>query len=208
MRAWTITLGLASAVAPGPVLGIDAEGDQLDHGRRAAAHAGMANVSFEVGSCYELPADDGSFDRVFSHALLEHLADPVAALREARRVLRPGGLIGVCSPDWGAALLTPPSQAVENALQAFQQIQLGNGGDPWTGRRLGAHLTKAAFDEVHLDARYERYTDVAEIAELLAVLLDQAGENEHAHSVHSWSEQPEGVMFAEAWVSATAVRPR
>lgn len=203
----TITVDFADAVAPAGVLGIDAAADQVDQGRLLAARGGASNVTFGVGSCYQVPAPDGSVDRVFAHALLEHLADPIAALRESRRVLRPGGIIGVCSPDWGGFLLTPPSEAVDAAVRAYQEVQRGNGGDPLAGRKLGMHLAAAGFDDVRVDARYERFTSTTPIAELLAVLLGQAGHDDHARSVRSWSERSDGAMFAEAWVSAVAVNP-
>lgn len=202
----TMTAGIAAAVAPGVVLGVDADAEQLQQACQLAAQTGLYNLTFEAASCYELPWPDASADRVFSHALLEHLAEPVDALREAHRVLRPGGIIGVCSPDWGGFLLTPPSRAVDAAVRAYQQVQLDNGGDPCAGRKLGVHLHEAGFDDVRVDARYERFTSTAPIAGLLAVLLEQAGHDEHAQNVREWSQHCSGATFAEAWVSAVAAR--
>jgi len=50
-------------------------------------------------------------------------------------VLRPGGVIGVCTPDWGGFILTPPSDALTAAVAAYQELHRGNGGDPLAGRR-------------------------------------------------------------------------
>ena len=96
----TITLGLARKVAPGQVVGIDiVEGSQFSDARERARCEGL-NVEFRKASVYELPFEDGSFDAVFSHALLEHLSAPAAAILELRRVLKPGGLIGLRAGDW------------------------------------------------------------------------------------------------------------
>jgi SAM-dependent methyltransferase len=76
----TITAGLAEAVAPGPTVGVDLipppPGD-------------VPGVTFVSADVRELPFEDASFDAVFACCLLQHLADPLAALREARRVTRP-----------------------------------------------------------------------------------------------------------------------
>lgn len=75
------------------------------------------------------------------------------------------------------------------------------------GRKLGVHLAEAGFEDVRVDARYERFTSTTAIAEFLAVQLDRAGHDDDGQSVRSWSEHSQGAMFAEAWVSAVAVKP-
>src|SRR5665648_337353 len=85
----TITVDLAAHVAPGQVIGVDTSAEVLERARRHAAELG-APVSFQVGDVYALDFPDASFDVVHAHQVLEHLADPVAALREIRRVIRPG----------------------------------------------------------------------------------------------------------------------
>src|SRR3954454_16514225 len=87
----SITVDLAARVAPGRVLGIDAAAAPLEQARELAARAGVA-AEFEVGDVYALPLDDDSYDVVHAHQVLQHLTDPVAALREMARVCRPGGL--------------------------------------------------------------------------------------------------------------------
>ena len=89
----TITVGLARRARE--VIGVDASAEMVDSARRLAADEGIGNASFEVGSAYDLPYADSSFDVVYAHQVMQHLADPVRALREARRVLRPGGLVAV-----------------------------------------------------------------------------------------------------------------
>jgi hypothetical protein len=114
-------------------------------------------------------------------------------------------MIGVCSPDWGGFILTPRSEALTAAVQAYQEIQRGNGGDPLAGRRLGTHLAAAGFNHIRLDACYERYLRAERIAGYLARQLIDAGEDRHAQTLRSWAADPLA-MFAQSWVSATATR--
>jgi SAM-dependent methyltransferase len=202
----SITVGLAAAVAPGAVIGVDQGADQLDEAGNRARSAGVRNVQFRAASCYDLPLTDHSVDRVFSHALLEHLSDPARALAEIRRVLRPGGMVGLCCPDWGGFLLAPHSTALDSALDAYRQLQESNGGDPYIGRKLGGYLAAEGFSQVRMDARYERYSSASHIASYLAIQLDAASQSTHARTLNEWASEPTA-MFAQAWVSATATSP-
>src|SRR5688572_17021804 len=69
--AGSITLGLAEAVAPGEVVGIDVSAEGIDAARSLATARDITNACFEVADACALPFEDGSFDAVFSHALLQ-----------------------------------------------------------------------------------------------------------------------------------------
>lgn len=100
----SITCGLARHVAPGKVVGIDANPAQVERAAAHAAEAKLDNVSFQTASIYDLPFAAGRFEVVFAHGLFQHLADPNRAVREMCRVLAPGGIVALRSPDWGALL--------------------------------------------------------------------------------------------------------
>ena len=91
----SITVDLAQAVAPGETIGIDLRKDALSQARDLAHERGVANVAFQAASVYRLPFADGIFDAAFSCAVLQHLAAPVAALQEIKRVLKRGGVVGI-----------------------------------------------------------------------------------------------------------------
>lgn len=200
----TMTLDLAQHVRPGSVIGIDQADSQIQLAQAAAQQAGMTQLSFRAASVYALPFVDASFDAVFSHALFEHLADPPAALAEIRRVLKPGGWVGLCSPDWGGFLLAPPSPELDEALQCYRDLQTRNGGNVLAGRYLGQWLTAAGFRHIQMSARYECYADRPLIGEYLAAQLDQlqsCAATQMAHRLRTWQTSPGG-LFAQAWVSA------
>jgi 2-polyprenyl-3-methyl-5-hydroxy-6-metoxy-1,4-benzoquinol methylase len=131
----TITVDLAARVAPGRVVGLDLSPDPLDEARAAAERAGV-DVAFEVGDVYALEAADHSFDVVHAHQVLQHLTDPVAALREMARVCRPGGLIAVRDVDYAATTWFPADPELDAWLDLYSRVARRNGAEPDAGRRL------------------------------------------------------------------------
>jgi SAM-dependent methyltransferase len=145
----SITVGLAQRVGPGgDVVGIDVNTERLEFARGLAAERGVANLRFEEADVHGLPFDEGSFDAAFMHAVLQHLSDPVAALREVRRVLRPGAVIGISDADLGTGMVYPPSPAIDASFELMVRLREHDGGTPYAGRMLRQMLHDAGFERV------------------------------------------------------------
>jgi len=151
-------MGLARTVAPGFVTGIDVQDVQFEPAREQAEREGL-NVDFRKASVYEFPFEDGSFDAVFSHALLEHLAQPATALAELRRVLKPGGWIGVRAGDMGGMLIDAASDGPAQGLAAYLANRQQDSGDPHVGRKLARLLRETGFTVQNMAASYEVITE-------------------------------------------------
>jgi ubiquinone/menaquinone biosynthesis C-methylase UbiE len=148
----TITIGLAARVPDGEVVGIDLAGDVLADARHEAESAGQRNVRFEAGDVYHLGYDDASFDVVHAHQVLQHLADPAAALREMRRVTRPGGLVAARDGDYGGMLWYPDDPELAEWRALYQRVARASGGEPDAGRRMLAWAHAAGFTDVTASA--------------------------------------------------------
>ena len=142
----TITLVLAQRVAPGSVLGLDLEADVLDGARARATDRSVTNVEFRVGDVYELDLPDGGADVVHAHQVLQHLSDPVAALREMARVVRPGGTLAVRDADYAAMAWAPADARLDRWLALYRTVCHGNDAEPDAGRHLLRWAAEAGLD--------------------------------------------------------------
>ena len=130
----TITVDIAAHVAPGRVRGIEPVPEPLEHARAHAA--GVAGVEFALGDVYALDEPDATYDVVHAHQVLQHLTDPVAALREMLRVCRPDGVVGVRDADYAAMAWYPADPLLDRWLSIYRAVARGNGAEPDAGRRL------------------------------------------------------------------------
>lgn len=206
----SITVGLARYVAPARVVGVDAAPEALDRARAYAADEHMDNLEFIESDVYEIPLADASFDVVYAHQVMQHLADPVLALREAHRILRPGGYIAVRDADYATMTHHPHEPLLDRWLEIYHAVATANGGEPDAGRRLLEWVAAAGFAHIHPTASTWVFATPDERrwwAELWAGRtnvphyrnrvreLGIATDDEHEAirtAFHHWADQPDG----------------
>jgi ubiquinone/menaquinone biosynthesis C-methylase UbiE len=140
-------LGKLAAAFPGVRLaGADVSPEQVAGARR---HLGSLGVEAElvVADGARLPWDSRSFDHVVMVWVVEHLADPLAVLREALRVLRRGGTLHLTETDYDTLRVSPPDAAIRACLDAYV-ARFDSVGDAHAGPRLGGLLERAGFADV------------------------------------------------------------
>ncbi|PZS34950.1 MAG: SAM-dependent methyltransferase [Pseudonocardiales bacterium] len=115
---------------------------------RVAAREPAADVQWHRADLFALPFADAAFDHLFVCFVLEHLADPVAALVALRRVLRPGGSITVIEGDHGSAFFHPDSARARAAIECLVALQAAAGGNALIGRQVQPLLSTAGFLDV------------------------------------------------------------
>ena len=144
----SITLDLAEAVAPGSVVGIENTDAPIPAALDNAAARGDHRTEFIQADVMAMPFDDNSFDVVHAHQVLQHLADPVGALREMRRVCKPGGLIAVRDADYAAMSWYPELPELETWRSLYRDIAHANRAEPDAGRHLRRWFQAADLTEL------------------------------------------------------------
>lgn len=129
------------------VIGIERDQRQIDlaHTLAAADHE-SALVQFRQGDVYALPLrpnEWGHFDVVHARFLLEHLPDPLAAVKEMVRAVKPGGRIVLSDDDHDVMRLHPEPAGFAPLWTAYMRCYDRLGNDPWVGRRLVQLLHQA-----------------------------------------------------------------
>ncbi len=206
----TITVDLARLVAPGRVLAIDSAADVVQEAQAVVAGAGVENVEVRVGDVYALDLPDASVDVVHAHQVLQHLARPVDALREMRRVGKPGGVVAARDSTYRAMMWSPAEPALDRWLEVYCAVAEANGGEPAAGLHLAGWARAAGFTEIeagesswHWVTADERrwWSDLWADRISTTRLADQAIElglstrdelDELAAAWRRWGAQPEG----------------
>jgi SAM-dependent methyltransferase len=132
---------------------IDLSTDSLAIAHERAVASGRTNVEFRAADIFDLPFEDETFDHVFVCFVLEHLTDPVGALRALRRVLKRSGSITVVEGDHGSTFFNPDSLFARRAIECQVELQERAGGNANIGRSLYPMLDAAGFEDIEVSPR-------------------------------------------------------
>jgi ubiquinone/menaquinone biosynthesis C-methylase UbiE len=150
-------LGILGEAFPGVVLaGVDLEERQVEAARAHLAGLGLS-ADLRRADAVELPFADSSFDHVWMMWFLEHVDDPVAALREARRVLVASGSLTAIEVDYNSVWASPTSEALEALFAAVARAMDASGRSD-AGARLESWLVEAGFSSVDPGERRLAYS--------------------------------------------------
>ncbi len=204
------------------LIGVDWSAQQLSAAR--LNHPSLKNIRADAT---RLPFADDTFDRVYCSWLLEHVAAPVAVLREVRRVLKPGGYCHFTEVDNASWSMKPWFDEVDEILRALNAAQQRAGGDPFIGQSLHRYFTEAGFEQLAVEPLVLHAT--RETPELMGQFIDEFAEifegldeslgpalvptiAEAAAQLRSLAQRPDGELryvprVAKGFKTSRAARP-
>ena len=204
----SISVGLADAVAPGELYGIDMEQSQVEITIAAAKKGGHDNARFQVGDALDLPFPESFFDVVHFHTVLIHIPDTSAALAEAMRVLKRGGILASRDTIGDLTFVEPDTGRMGEIIPSMMKLIADNGGHPLIGKEHRAIFSVAGFIEILSKASFESFGSTEEV-ELFASVFGEGFSQRFAtteeldqfrRDAAMWKAQPEafaGFAMAE-----------
>jgi ubiquinone/menaquinone biosynthesis C-methylase UbiE len=152
-------------------VGIDLTPAMLEQARKTQAAQGLNNVTWQQGDVMALPYPDAHFSIVSSRFAFHHLLDPLAALKEMKRVCKPGGRVVV------ADMAPAPEKA--DALNAEERLR-----DPSHVRGMPEEELRGLFAQAGLPApRVERYRLEGELEDLLSRSFPNEGDADRVRKI-------------------------
>ncbi|QGY42355.1 methyltransferase domain-containing protein [Maribellus comscasis] len=134
-------------------ISVDISEESLKEAGKNIKSLGIQNVEFRHADIFKLPFKDEIFDSVIICFVLEHLHNPVLALKELSRVLKKGGIMMVIEGDHGSTFFYPDSKYAHMAVNCQVELQKQSGGNSNIGRELYPLLVSAGFSDVVVSPR-------------------------------------------------------
>ena len=134
-------------------ISVDISEESVSKAKALIKSLNINNVEFQTGNIFELKFPEEYFDHIFVCFVLEHLPNPIDALKSLMRVLKKGGTITLIEGDHGSTYFYPYSQFAQDAINAQVKLQSKNGGNALIGRQLYPLLTTSGFSNCKVSPR-------------------------------------------------------
>jgi SAM-dependent methyltransferase len=135
------------------ITSLDISEDSIQRAEEWIRKEGITNVTFRHGDIFHLPFGPASFDHIFVCFVLEHLADPQAAMEHLRPPLKEGGTLTVIEGDHGSTFFHPEDPDARRAINCLVELQQKAGGNALIGRQLYPPITNAGYQDVRVSPR-------------------------------------------------------
>ncbi len=220
----SISVGLAKAVEPGELHGVDMEQSQIDLSREIARANGCGNAIFHVADVTALPFEDSFFDVAHCHNVLLHIPVTDSALSEVKRVLKPGGLIACREIILGSSFSHPEVGIMRKLWDMYDDLLAADYGHPEMGKALKSCLLKSGFTNIRASSSFSVYDKPEEILIFYDLVIDgflsrditnaaikygawtEGLSQEVRDAFHNWKAHP-GAIAAFAYGEALANKP-
>ena len=147
----TITRGFCQFVPQGSVIGIDASEAVIAQAETLAPQSEYPNLSFRVGDVTaRLPFDNDSVDVIYTHQTLCHIPSPIPVIKEALRVLKPGGMLAMREADTISWYPENAGIVLYSTAQHRAISSTGAQGPMGSGRRLHVWALAAGFERAKI----------------------------------------------------------
>ncbi len=143
---------IARANPEAAVVGVDLREAYIDYARSRGEAQGLRNLTFETGDVRQLPFPDGAFDIVWTKYLLQWVTDPMRAMGEFARVLKPGGLLVSANFDGFAVTHEPP----DPAIQPMAEFVFAGLVDPFIGRKMAGMCRASGLTDIGVCMEVDR----------------------------------------------------
>lgn len=135
------------------ITSLDISADSIQRAEEKIRLEGITNVTFRQGDIFELPFEPAIFDHIFVCFVLEHLAEPQAALEHLRPLLKEGGTLTVIEGDHGSTFFHPENPDARQAIDCLVALQQQAGGNALIGRQLYPLVAGAGYKDVRVTPR-------------------------------------------------------
>ena len=148
----SITVGFSKYLSDGEITGIDIAPEILEQAKELATTSNVSNIKFETGNVYDLNYPDNHFDAAYGHQVLQHLQHPIEALKEIKRIVKPGGIIAVRDADYGTMVHSPLDPVLQHWLEVYHAVASHNGAEADAGRNLYPWLIDSGFRDIKMSS--------------------------------------------------------